>query len=76
MKGLLPLVTVLALFLVTLVAAGIVAAFTVPGARDIGVVSVLLMGALVALARSGGRREPAPPVLDSRRWTPGRGGLA
>lgn len=76
MKGLMTVAALFAALLALVVVTGLIAAFTAPEGWVIGVVALALMAAMVALVRFDGRREPAPPVLDTRRWTPGRGNLA
>lgn len=75
MKGLMAVAAVFAALLALVVVTGFIAAFTAPGGLAIGIVALALMAALAALVRFEGRREPAPPVLDTRRWSPGRGNL-
>lgn len=76
MKGLMAVAALFAALLALVVVTGLIAAFTAPGGLAIGIVALALMAALAALVRFDGRREPAPPVLDTRRWSPGRGNLA
>lgn len=75
-RRLLPAVLALGALLGVLLAAVLSAIVLVPELRPTGLVGLALVVAMILMVRRGGRRqEPAPPVLDSRRWVPGRRGL-
>ena len=75
-RRLLPAVLVLGASLGVLLVAVLSAIVLVPELRPTGLVGLALVVAMILLVRRGGRhQEPAPPVLDSRRWVPGRRSL-